>query len=427
MRIVLLGPPGSGRRTLAKKLASHFGLKYLNLSELLGQMAQEDTELARLVGELLSACAPIPEELVATALNGALSDSEARQGFILDDYPREIGHADILDNILNGRGSPLDVVIAMGVDADDLMERLVGRLHCDSCGADYNIYTNPPMVDGVCDMCGGRIARRPTDYEETIANRLRVYEGNAVQLATRYRGQGILHEVRGTGDDLRVLSACVKIVDEAPPRELPPPRASAEAEEEPKAARRRGPRKAEPQSRSKKTAEAPTVSKAAKPERTKGGVKKAQLKEAGAKKSVAKKSAAKKAIPKKGSVEGPKVKKTVKKKAPATKAVTKKVAAKTSPAKKADAKKVMAKKKVARKAAPKKAASKKSMLRTTAPVKKKAPVKKAVRKAVTKPLKGKRASAAKKAQPTLKKKPVKGAPRTKAATKKKTVSRKRSR
>ena len=222
MRIILLGPPGSGRRVLAKKLASQFKLAYINLNDLLSEMAKEETELARLIGELLAACAPIPEELVSSALKNALNAPQAKKGFVIDDYPRDVSHADVLDNILNRQRIPIDLVISLGVDADYLMERLVGKLTCDACGTEYNIYTHPPMVDGVCDMCGGRIARRPSDYEETIGNRLRVFEGHVAQLIARYRSQGILHEVRGTGDESRVYTACARIVRESPRRELPP-------------------------------------------------------------------------------------------------------------------------------------------------------------------------------------------------------------
>jgi len=121
MRVVLLGPPGSGRRVLAKKLARQFGIKYINLHELLGEMAKEKTELARLIGELLAACAPVPEELVSSALAPALSEAATRKGFIIDDYPRDVGHAETLDRILRSHGMAIDVVISLDVDADDLM------------------------------------------------------------------------------------------------------------------------------------------------------------------------------------------------------------------------------------------------------------------------------------------------------------------
>jgi len=389
MRIVLLGPPGSGRRVLAKKLASHFGLQYFNLGELLGRMAEEETELGRLVGELLSACAPIPEELAAAALNNALSDLGDRDGFILDDYPREIAHADILDGVVDGRGTPIDVVISLAVDADELMERLVGRSHCDTCGADYNIYTNPPLVEGVCDACGSRIARRPTDYEETIANRLRIYEGHVSQLNDRYRGLGILHEVRGSGDDPRVLAQCVKIIAEAPEREVPSGQDLAKAQAE----------------RSAKKAQAKKAP-AKKAPAKKAQAKKAQAKKTPAKKTPAKKTPAKKTLAKKAPAKKTPAKKAPAKKAPAKKAPAKKAPAKKAPPKKAPAKKTSAKKTPAKKAPAKKTSAKKTSAKKTSA--KKAPAKKApAKKAPAKKTSVKKAPAKK---TSVKKTSVKKAP-----------------
>ena len=255
MRVVLLGPPGSGRRILAKKLARQFGIKYINLHDLLGEMAKEETELARLIGELLAACAPVPEELVSSALAPALSESATRKGFIIDDYPRDVSHAETLDRILRSHGMVIDAVISLDVDADDLMERLVGKSTCDDCGTEYNIYANPPLVEGVCDVCGGRVARRPGDYEETISNRLRVYEGHVVQLMDRYRALGILTELRGIGDDPAILAACVRAIKAAPRRELgPEPEAGAEGSAARKKGRRPAARKAAPKKAAPKKA-----------------------------------------------------------------------------------------------------------------------------------------------------------------------------
>jgi len=396
MRVILLGPPGSGKRGLAKKLASRFDLKYLNLTELLTRMAREESSLGRLVGELMAACAPLPEELVSSVLNTALSDPGVRGRFIIDDYPRDVAHADILDRILDAQNMVIDQVIAMQVDADDLMERLVGKLTCDACGIDYNIYTNPPMVDGICDECGGRISRRPGDYEETISNRLRIYDGQSAQLVARYESQGLLARVRGTGDDARVFSACVKILEDAATRLAEAAKAAPQtAEPAPKARKGKGAAKAKAAAAEAVPAVAPVSEKAPAKKTAKKAVpekaptKKAPVKKAAAKKAPAKKAPAKQAAPEKASA-----KKVPAKKPPAKQAPAKKATAKKAPTKKVTAKKVSAKKAPATKAPVKKAPAKKAPAKK-APVKK-APAKKvAAKKAPAKKPAGKKAPAKK--------------------------------
>ena len=214
MRIILLGPPGSGKSVLAEKLSRKYKLPILNMHRILSSIANEETELGRLVGELLLACAPIPEELVYSALKEPFE--EAKNGFILDDFPRELVHAEILYQLLVSLGAPLELVIAIHVKNDDIMERLVGQSHCNACGEDYNIYSNPPMVEGVCDVCGGRISRRPADYEEGISNRLRICEANQGELISRYQEEGILQEIHGLADEPRAYQAACKLVGAAP-------------------------------------------------------------------------------------------------------------------------------------------------------------------------------------------------------------------
>ncbi len=378
MRLVLLGPPGSGRRFLAKTLARQFGITYINLHDLLGEMAKEETELARLIGELLAACAPIPEELVASALAPALNEASAAKGFIIDDYPRDVSHAETLDRILRHHNMVVDAVIALNVDADDLMERLVGKLTCDDCGTDYNIYSNPPLVDGVCDVCGGRVARRPGDYEETISNRLRVYDGHVIQLLERYRALEMLTEFNGIGDDPAILAKCVRAIKAAPRRELEPESEQTVAAES--AARKKARRAAAKKGRARKTRS-----------------KKAAPKKAAPKKAAPKKAAPKKAAPKKAAPRKAAPRKAAPRKAAPKKAAPKKAAPKKAAPKKAAPKKAAPKKAAPRKAAPRKAAPKKAAPKKAAP-KKAAPRKAAPKKAAPKKVAKKKPGAMKKAR-----------------------------
>lgn len=364
MRIILLGPPGSGKSVLAEKLSRKYKLPILNMHRILSSMANEETELGRLVGELLLACAPIPEELVYSALKEPCE--EAKNGFILDDFPRELVHAEMLHQLLQSLGALLELVIAIKVKNDDIMERLVGQSHCNACGEDYNIYSNPPMVEGVCDVCGGRISRRPADYEEGISNRLRICEANQNELISRYREEGVLQEVHGLADEPRAFQAACKLVDAAPRIPLTDPEIL----------------KLQAESAAKKKRAAKKRARKKRVVRKKASTKRVVRKKAAVKKkAVAKKvTAKKKAVVKKSVAK----KKTVTKKAVAKKkAVVKKAAAKKVAKKRVATKKAVAKKKpVARKkiATKKKVVTKKVAAKTKATVKKSAVKKKSAAK-----------------------------------------------
>ena len=376
MRIILLGPPGSGKSVLADKLSRKYKLPILNMHRILSSMANEDTELGRLVGELLLACAPIPEELVYSALKEPCD--EAKQGFILDDFPRELVHAEMLYQLLQSLGASLELVIAIHVKTDDIMERLVGQSHCNACGEDYNIYVNPPMVEGVCDMCGGRISRRPADYEEGISNRLRVCEVNQNELISRYKEEGILQAIHGLADEPKAYRQACKLVDDAPRIPLTDPeilklRAESEAKKK---------RAAKKRARKKRVVRKKAMTKRV--VRKKAAVKKKVV----VKKSVAKKVTAKKKVATKKKAVVKKVvakKKVAAKKVMTKKTVTKKAVVKKKPVvkkkvaskKKVVTKRVVAKKKVAVK---KSAVKKKTALKKKPVVKKKVSKKKSVRK-----------------------------------------------
>ncbi|OOZ32802.1 hypothetical protein BOW34_02315 [Solemya velum gill symbiont] len=378
--MILMGPPGAGKASLAMKIAKALKIPRIHLQDRLTSMAGEETELGRLIGELITACAPIPDEVISTALHEEIETS--REGFILDDFPRDPAQAAQLNNFLKGVGAPLELIIEVHADNDDLMERLVGKQACDSCGTKYNLYSSPPMVEGVCDMCGGRIARRPPDYEETVANRLRNCEVSIAEMLNYFKSQKIAHQLFGLADREDAYARAmdiIKSVERIPLQEIEP-----DESEKKETKKKRGKAKA-----GKKAA----VTSTADQEESKAGKKQ------GTKKKAAKKAPAKKAA-KKTAKKAPvkKVAKKTAKKAPVKKAAKKKTA-KKAPVKKAARKTV-------KKAPVKKVAKKKA-------VKKKAPVKKVAKKAANK---------------VAKKKVVKKAPAKKASKKvaKKKVAKKKA-
>jgi adenylate kinase len=434
MRIVLIGPPGSGKGTQAKHVAAHYRLPHVTVAGALADIAAEDSELGRLVKETIDTNR-VSDDLVIAVLRVRLTQADAANGFVLDGFPRTLAQAETLETVLDGVGRPLDVVILVDVDPDELMERLVGRLTCEGCGAVYNVYANPPTVEGVCDRCGGRVSRRPDDYEETISNRLRIFESQTAQVIDHFKLHGKLRRVSGEGGSDEVFEQIRRIVDATPrtviemepvlePAELLPSQLTAALAGAP----------SRQKSGAKAAAKAPSKVPA-KPVRPAAGVKASAAETVAAFKQVAAEVAAASEAPAKGAATParptaktapaptkaapakavpakaapPKaakpaaVKKAPAKPAAAPKppagkpaakpAAVKKASAKPAPAKpvakKAAPKKVAAKKPVAKKPAPKKAAARKAAPKAAAG---KAPARKVAPKAAQKKASAKRAA-----------------------------------
>ncbi len=351
MRIALLGPPGSGKETQSRKLASHYGLALLTIADMIRDAAQEGTEAGKQAKPFLDLGQHVPDDVLFTVLRERLSREDVRQGFFLAGFPRTTHQADVLDVLLDELGLPLDLVLLLEVDADLIMERLEGLRICVSCGQNYNIYSHPSLVDGICDECGGRLRHRADNNEVTLTNRLKIYEQQTASLIQYYRLHGKLRQIEAVGGVDEVSRALCNVIEEAPPTvvetvpveeppvSVEPIAVNAIAEPEPM------PMVVE--------APAPVIEEKA-PKR--GAAEKAGTKKAAPKKSVAKKSAVKKGVVKKKKV----VKKAASKKSAAKKAAPKKTTAKKAAPKKSAVKKTVAKKTTVKKAAPKKTASKKT-------------------------------------------------------------------
>jgi adenylate kinase len=439
MRIVLIGPPGSGKGTQAKRVAAHYHIPHVTVAGALADIAAEDSELGRLVKETIDTNR-VSDDLVIAVLRVRLTQADAASGFVLDGFPRTVTQAETLETVLDGVGRPIDVVLLVDVDPDELMERLVGRLTCEGCGAVYNVYANPPTVESVCDRCGGRVSRRPDDYEETISNRLRIFESQTAQVIDHLKLHGKLRRVSGEGGSDEVFEQIRRIIDATPRTviEMEPVLEAAELLPPTLPAMTGTPAR---QKAAKATAKATVKATAA---ATVAAFKQVAA-EVAAEKTAAKKLPAKpvaKAVAKAAAPPLPKpvvpakpektparpvpASAAVKKPAAAPAAVTKppraagKVASKKAPAKQAvakpAAKKPVAKKAAAKKVVPKKTVAKKAAAKKPAPRKaapKAAPKKSAAKRPMVKKAAAKKAAAkktvAKKAP--AKKKPVRTAAR----------------
>jgi adenylate kinase len=202
MRIVLLGAPGSGKGTQAQRLIDSHGVPQISTGDLLRAAVAAGTELGRHAKAIMDAGKLVDDATMLGIIRERLGQPDARRGFILDGFPRTIAQADGLHALLADLGQPLDAVVLMNVDPEQLFRRLTGRRTCRTCQRVFNVYTAPPSVP---PPCGGQcetpdLFQRPDDSEQTIGKRLAVYEAQTRPLVDYYRGRGMLRAVDAEGD-----------------------------------------------------------------------------------------------------------------------------------------------------------------------------------------------------------------------------------
>ncbi len=200
MRIVLLGAPGSGKGTQAQRLTSIYGIPQISTGDLLRAAASAGTELGLAAKKVMDAGNLVSDDIVLGMIRERLQEDDAQNGFILDGYPRNLSQANSLDALLAEIDQPVDAGLLIDVEFDVLLKRLTGRMSCKSCNTVYNRYFSPPKTEGICDKCGStELFHRADDNEETIRNRLTVYEKNTAPVIGFYADKGLLKRVNGIG------------------------------------------------------------------------------------------------------------------------------------------------------------------------------------------------------------------------------------
>ena len=372
MRIVMLGAPGSGKGTQAKLLVEKYKLPQISTGDMLREAVAEGSPLGRQAKAAMDAGQLVSDDIVLSIIQERVTRPDARKGFILDGFPRNLQQAEALDQLLTALGRPLNLALLVAVDVDALIQRLVGRRTCLSCGQMYNVFYAPPHIEGRCDACGGRLRHRGDDNEETIGNRLRVFETHTHPVIEYYQQNEKLRTVQGVGEISDIFHAISMIVDEVKPSTKSVSRTdtirAAFAKHRAVKARKEAAARQKSGSKARKK---PAATAAAK---KKAATKKAAAGSSAKKKVTKKQPAPKKATPKKAATKKAAVKKkSVVKKPAARKPAAKKVVKKKLVKKKVAAKKVTAKKKVVTK---KKAVVNKTAQKKKVAVKKKQPVKK---------------------------------------------------
>ncbi len=211
--VILLGPPGAGKGTQAKEIARRYGIPHLSTGDMFRDHVSHGTELGRRAKPIMERGELVPDKIVLGMVEERVAQPDCAEGFVLDGFPRTLGQAEKLDEVLKRLRFGRSIVLHLVVDPELLLRRLTGRRTCKVGGEIYNIYERPPKVPGRCDNDGGELVQRPDDREEVIRERLQAYERQTRPLVDYYGRQGVLVELDGsagaenvTGSLLRVLA-----------------------------------------------------------------------------------------------------------------------------------------------------------------------------------------------------------------------------
>jgi adenylate kinase len=198
VKLIFIGPPGSGKGTQAKRLASRFGIPHISTGDMLREAIADGTELGQQAAPIMASGALVSDDLMVGIIRDRLAKPDAAHGFILDGFPRTLVQAEKLDSIVGNGSDPLRVLQLLVPD-DAIVRRITLRRSCAQCGAIYHLENQPPANDSVCDRCGAEVIARPDDNETAVRKRLEAFHAQTLPVATYYKSKSILREVDGIG------------------------------------------------------------------------------------------------------------------------------------------------------------------------------------------------------------------------------------
>jgi adenylate kinase len=213
MNLILLGPPGSGKGTQAKRIEQRCGVCHLATGDMFRAATASGSELGRRVKSIMDSGQLVPDDITIEMLAARIGEADCHQGFVLDGFPRTVPQAEALDRMLAMRRLGLDAVIEIRVDEAVLIERLAGRFTCRTCGASYHDRFHLPKVEGVCDICSGTtFDRRADDRPEAVTTRFDAYRRQTAPILPYYRDRGLLRDVDGMADIDHVTAEIEKLL-----------------------------------------------------------------------------------------------------------------------------------------------------------------------------------------------------------------------
>lgn len=195
MRVILIGPPGAGKGTQAAAIKEKYSVAHISTGDILRENVKAGTELGLTAKKFMDAGKLVTDEIIIGMMRTRLHEPDAKEGFLLDGFPRTIAQAESLDALLAELDLKLDAVELLEIADDAVVARLTSRRVCSNCGAIYNVIAHPPKVEGVCDICGGRVIQRDDDKESVIRNRLAVYHEQTAPLVAYYEKKNLLRRV----------------------------------------------------------------------------------------------------------------------------------------------------------------------------------------------------------------------------------------
>ena len=208
MKIILLGPPGAGKGTIAKALMQHDGSVQISTGDILRAAVAAGTALGKQAEAAMKAGDLVTDELIMGIMEERLQQEDCQKGYLLDGFPRTIPQAEALKALLEKMGEKLDCALELDIPREVIIDRLTTRRTCTNCGEIYNVKSKPPRVEGVCDVCGSEIVQRDDETEEAIENRLQVYNQQTAPLVEFYRDEGLLVSV--SASDLELVMEAIK-------------------------------------------------------------------------------------------------------------------------------------------------------------------------------------------------------------------------
>ena len=212
MKIIMLGAPGAGKGTQAKKIAEKYQIPHISTGDIFRSNIKEGTELGMKAKAYMDQGGLVPDELTIGMLMDRIQKDDCKNGYVLDGFPRTIPQAESLTNALNERNQKIDYAVNVDVPDENIVNRMSGRRACLSCGATYHIVYKPSKVEGICDVCGDKLVLRDDDKPETVKKRLSVYHDQTQTMIEYYKEAGVLANVDGTQDMEKVFSDIVAVL-----------------------------------------------------------------------------------------------------------------------------------------------------------------------------------------------------------------------